>query len=84
MTGPDDVDPRMVPAVDLLRRTGAGEFRLGYSHEDDGPPTVWHATATFPDGNAEAAAGTEEQGADIAAAAAAAASCGPFMRTGAG
>lgn len=40
-------DPRFTGAVELLRRTGADKFRVGYSDEDDGPPTVWYAVATW-------------------------------------
>lgn len=48
-------DPRFVAGVDLLGRTGAQGFRIGYSHEDDGLPVVWYAVATYLKG-AEAAA----------------------------
>lgn len=41
------LDPRFVAGVDLLGRTGARDFRIGWSHEDDGPPTVWYAVATW-------------------------------------
>lgn len=62
MNSPDD--PRFTAAVDLIGRTGATTFRIGYSDEDDGPPTVWYATAVWvsqaapggPDTRAEAAA----------------------------
>lgn len=40
-------DPRFLAAVKLLERTGAKTFRIGYSDEDDGPPTVWYACATW-------------------------------------
>lgn len=41
------LDPRFLAGVQLLERTGARSFRIGYSHEDDGPPTVWYAVATW-------------------------------------
>lgn len=42
------LDPRFVAGVDMLRRTGSKDFRIGWSDEDDGPPTVWYAVATWP------------------------------------
>jgi hypothetical protein len=41
------LDPRFLAGVKLLERTGAKTFRIGYSDEDDGPPTVWYAVATW-------------------------------------
>lgn len=46
MTDPQ-LEPRFLAAVQLLERTGATAFRIGYSSEDDGPPTVWYACATW-------------------------------------
>jgi len=46
MTKPTD-DPRFIAGVKLLERTGARSFRVGYSDEDDGDPTVWYACATW-------------------------------------
>lgn len=40
-------DARMIAGVRMLERTGARSFRVGYSDEDDGPPTVWYAVATW-------------------------------------
>jgi hypothetical protein len=40
-------DPRFLAAVKMIERTGARAFRIGYSPEDDGEPTVWYATATW-------------------------------------
>jgi hypothetical protein len=48
------LDPRFLAAVQLLKRTGAQTFRIGYSDEDDGPPTVWYAVAEWPGNKAEA------------------------------
>lgn len=49
MSGTTDVtlDPRFLAAVKLLERTGARNFRIAHSPEDDGDPTVWYATATW-------------------------------------
>lgn len=55
MTDPR-LDPRFIAAVQLLERTGAQSFRIGYSHEDDGPPVVWYAVAEWTGNRAEAAA----------------------------
>lgn len=41
------LDPRFLAATKLIERTGARSFRVGYSHEDDGEPIVWYATATW-------------------------------------
>lgn len=40
-------DPRFLAGVQLIERTGARQFRIGHSHEDDGEPTVWYACATW-------------------------------------
>lgn len=45
MNPPDD--PRFLAAVQLLERTGAHDFRIGYSDPDDGEPIVWYAVATW-------------------------------------
>ncbi len=37
----DPTDPKMVAAIDMLRRTGAAETQIRYS--DDEEPTVWFA-----------------------------------------
>lgn len=42
-----DLDPRALAGVQLLERTGASSFRIGYSDPDDGEPTVWYACATW-------------------------------------
>jgi hypothetical protein len=39
--------PRFVAGVAMLGRTGARDFRVGYSDPDDGEPTVWYAVATW-------------------------------------
>ncbi len=39
----DSGDPRWMPAVDLVRRTGAKEFQIRYCEEET--PTVWMALA---------------------------------------
>jgi hypothetical protein len=44
---PHPNDPRFLAAVQLIERTGAQSFRIGYSDEADGPPIVWYATATW-------------------------------------
>ena len=54
MAAPDDReirDPRMIAGIDLLRRTGMSTFRLGWSDEEDGPPTVWWACAEWLSGS---------------------------------
>lgn len=38
-------DPRMIAAVDLIGRTGAEEFSLRYSDDDE--PVVWMAIAKW-------------------------------------
>lgn len=42
-----ELDPRFAAGVKLLERTGARQFRVGHSHEDDGEPIVWYATAKW-------------------------------------
>lgn len=39
------MDPRFLPAVDVVKRTGAREFQMRWS--DDEHPTVWIATAGY-------------------------------------
>jgi len=39
--------PRLLAGVKLIERTGARNFRIGYSPEEDGEPVVWYATATW-------------------------------------
>lgn len=41
------LDPRFLAGVKLIERTGATSFRIGYSDDDDGPPVVWYAVATW-------------------------------------
>lgn len=41
------LDPKFIAGVELIQRTGAKDFRVGWSDEDDGPPTVWYAVATY-------------------------------------
>jgi hypothetical protein len=44
-------DPKLTPAVDMLRRTGAADVQIRWS--DDEEPTVWFAVARYrldPDG----------------------------------
>lgn len=43
-------DPKMVAAIDLLRRTGAADTQIRYS--DDGDPTVWLAVVRHRVGTA--------------------------------
>lgn len=47
MTADHQLDPRFVAGVDMLAHTGAKDFRVGTTHEDDGPPIVWYAVATW-------------------------------------
>ena len=54
---PGTNDPRFLAAIDLVRRTGAADIRIGFSDPEDGEPTVWYSCATYPQLNgAEAAA----------------------------
>lgn len=41
------MDPKFIQGIELLRHTGMSNFRIGFTDEDDGPPIVWHATATY-------------------------------------
>ena len=45
MSAPTPDDPRMTAAITLLRRTGAREFQLRYS--DDEQPVIWMAVAKW-------------------------------------
>lgn len=56
MTGitPDSDDPRFTAAVDLIGRTGARQFQIRYS--DDEQPVIWVAAACW-NNRWEAAAG---------------------------
>lgn len=39
---------RTLAMIDMIRRTGAVNFRIGFTdEEEDGRPVIWHATATF-------------------------------------
>jgi hypothetical protein len=38
--------PRLMAGVDLLRRTGADEFKIQYC-EEDAPPVIWMASARW-------------------------------------
>jgi hypothetical protein len=54
--GPE-LDPRFIPAVDVIGRTGCKSFELRHhggpdDHDVDGP-LVWCAVATYPDGRFE-------------------------------
>ena len=41
-------DPKFIQGIEMLRRTGMSKFRIGYTDEkEDGPPVIWHATATY-------------------------------------
>jgi hypothetical protein len=39
--------PKFKAGVEMIERTGAQSFRIGYSDEDEGEPVVWYATATW-------------------------------------
>jgi hypothetical protein len=41
----DFEDPRFIPAVDLLRRTGADGFQIRYCDEEE--PVIWMAAAEW-------------------------------------
>ncbi len=48
-------EPKMIAAVDLLRRTGAADTQIRYSDDED--PTVWFAVARYrtnPEGRPQA------------------------------
>lgn len=47
MTAGPMEDPRFVAVVDMLGRTGARDFRIGYTPAEDGTPVVWYATASW-------------------------------------
>jgi hypothetical protein len=51
----------MVAGVDLIRRTGAVNCRIGYSDPDDGEPIVWYACCTYPNDISEAAGGLDPE-----------------------
>lgn len=42
-----NLDPKFMQGVQLLSRTGMRNFRIGFTDDDDGPPIIWHATATY-------------------------------------
>jgi hypothetical protein len=48
-------DPRFIAGVDLIRRTGAKQFQIRYS--DDEEPVVWFAVALYEPRRWEADAG---------------------------
>ena len=48
---------KLVAAADLVGRTGAAEYQIRYS--DDEEPTVWFAVSKYKDGRWETAAGHE-------------------------
>lgn len=48
-------DPRFLAGIEMLNRTGAKTFRVGYTPEEDGSPVVWYACAEWSYG-ADAAA----------------------------
>jgi hypothetical protein len=51
------MDPRFIAGVQMLGRTGALNFRIAHSdEEEDGLPVIWHATASYAEGIHEAAA----------------------------
>lgn len=52
----DVQDPRLPAAVALLGRTGATEYRTGYSDPEQGEPVVWWAAVRYGNSKAEAAA----------------------------
>jgi hypothetical protein len=41
------LDHKFLSGIDLLRRTGMSNFRIGFTDEEDGPPVIWHATAAY-------------------------------------
>jgi hypothetical protein len=53
--------PKMTAGIDMIRRTGAATFRVGYSDPEDGEPIVWYACAVYRGGQAEAAAGFDPE-----------------------
>lgn len=56
---PEFDNKRFLAATELLGRTGADKFRIGYSSEEDGEPVVWYGLCTYPSGAAETAAGMD-------------------------
>lgn len=54
MPRPPAFSAKGTAAVDLIHRTGAKDFQLRY--QDDMPPTVWVAVASYGETRAEAAA----------------------------
>ena len=58
MNGLTDVgSPKFIGGIEMLKRTGMTNFRIGYSHDDDGPPVIWHVTGTWRKASECAAAG---------------------------
>ena len=39
--------PKFLAAVKMIERTGAKSFRIGFTPDEDGPPTVWYAVAVW-------------------------------------
>lgn len=50
------LDPRFIAGVEMLRRTGVRQLRIGYSDEDQGEPMVWWAAGTWDQGHDAAGA----------------------------
>lgn len=48
-------DPRMLAAIELLRRTGMRQFQVRY--DDDEEPVVWMAVAVYDEGRFDVGAG---------------------------
>ena len=44
---PRTLDPRFIAGVQMIERTGARSFRVGYSAPDEGEPVVWYAVASY-------------------------------------
>ena len=53
----EQLDPRFIAGVDMLRRTGVKEMRVAFSDEEQGTPIVWWAAGKWRDGAVECAAG---------------------------
>lgn len=56
--------PLMKACLDMLKRIGTKDFRIGYSDEDEGDPIVWYAVVTLNEkfgGGSEAAAALDPQ-----------------------
>jgi hypothetical protein len=53
--------PKMLAGIDLIRRTGAIEFRVGYTDFEDGEPVVWYACVTYLNNMSEAAAALDPE-----------------------